>query len=52
MLRRDPTSDELADALGLLADLRPDSSERDTELYRWSTLVQALFATAEFRYVR
>ena len=52
VLRRRPTAEETADALQLIRDLRPDSSVGDAELYRWSALIQALFATAEFRYVR
>ncbi len=50
VLGRDPTGEERADATALLTSL--DASGRnDPEAYRWSVLVQSLFATAEFRYV-
>jgi hypothetical protein len=46
VLGRPPEAAEADDALKLLADL--SGSERD----RWAALVQALMASAEFRYVR
>jgi hypothetical protein len=46
MFGRWPASDEIVDAKALLADVSGEP------LDRWQTLVQALFATAEFRYVR
>jgi hypothetical protein len=52
VLRREPAADERADALRLLSELEPAGEAREEELYRWTALVQALFATAEFRYVR
>jgi hypothetical protein len=39
-------------ALQLIKDLQPAANERDPELYRWTALIQALFASAEFRYLR
>jgi hypothetical protein len=48
VLRRPPTTEEMADAAALVASLDRDVSEA----YRWSALIQALFATAEFRYVQ
>lgn len=43
---------EGAEAIRLVHALEPGDSARDEELYRWSALVQALFASAEFRYLR
>jgi hypothetical protein len=51
LLSRPPASAEIDDALDLLDELRPPASERDPQLYRWTTLVQALLASGEFRYV-
>jgi hypothetical protein len=47
VLRRSPTAEETADAIALVNSLDRDLSDE----YRWAALVQALFATAEFRYV-
>jgi hypothetical protein len=52
LLGRVPADDETADALALLRDLNPPASARSAEYYRWSTLIQALMSSAEFRYVR
>ena len=43
---------EVRTAGTFVAALQSDPSGRDDELYRWSVLVQALMAGAEFRYVR
>ena len=51
-LSRPPEAGEVADAVKLVRSLQPDPDERDPELYRWGALVQALFASAEFRYIR
>ncbi len=52
LLSREPLVDEVSDALSLLRDLQPPASPRSPEQYRWTTLVQALMSSAEFRYVR
>lgn len=49
---RPATADEAAAAIDLVKNLQPAASTRDPELYRWTTLIQALFASAEFRYLR
>lgn len=52
LLNREPSPDEVADALSLLRDLRPPTNSRSPDQYRWTTLIQALMSSAEFRYVR
>ncbi|WP_254513023.1 DUF1549 and DUF1553 domain-containing protein [Anatilimnocola floriformis] len=47
---RPATAAEEKAALKLVHELQP--SARDAETYRWTALIQALFATAEFRYLR
>ena len=42
---RKPSPDERSEALRFVSDLRGDAE------YRWSVFVQALFASAEFRYL-
>jgi hypothetical protein len=32
--------------------LQPDADARDATMYRWTALVQALVASAEFRYLK
>lgn len=49
---RPATPDEEAAAIKLVEDLQPGTNVRDADLYRWTTLIQALFASAEFRYLR
>lgn len=49
---RPAEASEVTGALQLIRDLQPAATERDPELYRWSALIQALFASAEFRYLR
>lgn len=49
---RSPDDDERKAAVALVRELEPGANVRDPELYRWSTLIQGLFASAEFRYVR
>jgi hypothetical protein len=51
ILGRPATDDEERDAVAFLAALDPEGSQRDPVLYRWTALVQALLATAEFRSV-
>ncbi len=51
LLGRAPRVDELKDAASLLESLQPPQATRDPELYRWTVLVQAILASAEFRYV-
>jgi hypothetical protein len=48
VLRRPPTAEETADAIALAGSLDRDLSAT----YHWAALIQALFASAEFRYVR
>jgi hypothetical protein len=48
VLSREPTREEIADTLAFLKSLNADGDAR----YRWSTFVQALLASAEFRYLR
>jgi hypothetical protein len=50
ILSRPPTDDEIDAALSLVKELQPPANTRNAELYRWTTFIQALFATAEFRY--
>ncbi len=52
LLGREPDPDEVSDSLTLLRDLHPPASSRSPEQYRWTTLIQALMSSAEFRYVR
>ncbi|MDX1947799.1 MAG: DUF1549 and DUF1553 domain-containing protein [Pirellulaceae bacterium] len=49
---RPATPAEVVAAIKLVRGLQPDASERDPGHYRWSTFLQALMASAEFRYVR
>jgi hypothetical protein len=48
VLAREPGREEIADSLAFLRSL---NREGDTA-YRWSVLLQALLASAEFRYLR
>lgn len=48
---REPVEDETTAAIQMLGDLQPSSELKDPDLYRWRALVQALLASAEFRYV-
>ncbi|MCB1229108.1 MAG: DUF1553 domain-containing protein [Verrucomicrobiae bacterium] len=50
ILGRKPSADEHQDADDLMKHLDTGGLD-DPEGYRWSTLIQALFASAEFRYV-
>jgi hypothetical protein len=52
VLSRPPDTDELADALQLLTDLRPAAASQAPDSDRWTTFIQALMSSAEFRYVR
>ena len=52
LFARPATAEETAAAIELINGLQPAASTRDPELYRWSTLLQALFASAEFRYLK
>jgi hypothetical protein len=51
LLGRPASEDDIEAALVLLESLQPDRDERHPELYRWTTLVQGLMASGEFRYV-
>jgi hypothetical protein len=51
VLRRVPTAEETAAARALLRSLEPPA-DADADEYRYATLIQGLFASAEFRYVR
>ncbi|QDU30040.1 hypothetical protein ETAA8_51580 [Anatilimnocola aggregata] len=52
LFARPATAEEVRASIKLVTELEPGASVRDAELYRWSTLVQALFASAEFRYLK
>lgn len=52
LLSREPSREEVTDAISLLRALQPPESSRSPEQYRWTALVQALMSSAEFRYVR
>ena len=52
LLGRTPTADEIEAVRGFVSSLRPDAAARDATTYRWTALVQALVASAEFRYLR
>jgi hypothetical protein len=51
LLGRPATPDESRDAMELLGGLQPESGAGDPRLYRWTVLIQALMASAAFRYV-
>ena len=51
-LQREPTADEIQQAIALVESLQPASNARDPDRYRWAALIQALVSTAEFRYLR
>lgn len=48
VLAREPERAEIADSLAFIKSLHRDGETR----YRWTTFVQALLASAEFRYLR
>ncbi len=48
VLAREPSHGEIADSLAFMKSLNRDGDTR----YRWNTFVQALIASAEFRYLR
>jgi len=48
---RDAAADEAKSAIEMMQSLETPADEKDKAAYRWSTLVQALLASAEFRYV-
>ena len=48
VLAREPSREEVTDTLAFLQSLNRDGNAR----YRWTTFVQALLASAEFRYLR
>lgn len=50
ILGRPPVGGEIDDTTDLMGGLDTTGLE-NPELYRWTTLIQALFASAEFRYV-
>jgi hypothetical protein len=52
LFARPPTVAETKTALAFLMSLQPAAAGRDDVHYRWSALMQAMFAAAEFRYVR
>ncbi len=45
-------TDECDAALSLVAGLQPTSGTRDETMYRWTALMQAMMASAEFRYLK
>ncbi|MBA4020196.1 MAG: hypothetical protein C0483_23800 [Pirellula sp.] len=52
LLGRTPSADEIAAVRDFASSLQPDAAARDATTYRWTALVQALVASAEFRYLR
>ena len=50
LLSRDAEDDESQAAVEMIQSLETPSDEKDKDAYRWSTLIQALMASAEFRY--
>jgi len=52
LFARPATAAEATAAIKLVRDLQPGANVRDEAVYRWSALVQALFASAEFRYLK
>ena len=51
VLRRPPSADEVQAARSLVDSLDPPA-DADADEYRYAVLIQGLFASAEFRYVR
>jgi hypothetical protein len=51
LLSRPARPDEAAAAVEFLDSLQPPAAHRDPEHYRWTVLIQALMASAEFRSV-
>lgn len=47
---RDAAADEAKSAIEMMQSLETPADEKDKEGYRWATLIQALMASAEFRY--
>jgi hypothetical protein len=52
LLARPPSSDEQADALAFLEQIASNPSSSQSPVESWTTVVQALMASAEFRYIR
>jgi hypothetical protein len=52
LFARPAGSEEVAAALALVNQLEPPASQQASQSYRYRTLIQALFASAEFRYLR
>lgn len=50
LFSRDAEDDESQAAVEMMQSLETPSDEKDKDAYRWSTLIQALMASAEFRY--
>lgn len=48
---RDAAAEEAKSAIEMMQSLETPADEKDKETYRWATLIQALMASAEFRYV-
>jgi hypothetical protein len=52
LLGREPAPAELKSAGDFLASVKPAAGDTNPDLYRWTTFVQVLMASAEFRYVK
>ncbi len=52
LLGRPASGQEVAVTREFLQTLRPANDSRDAELYRWTLLVQAMFGSAEFSYLK
>lgn len=52
LFARPAEPDEVQSATALVHKLQPPSDGESADRYRWSAVIQALFASAEFRYLR
>ena len=50
LFSREVDDEESKAALEMMESLETPADEKDKEAYRWATLIQALMASAEFRY--
>ena len=50
LFSREADDDEAKAAVEMMESLETPADEKDKEAYRWATLIQALMASAEFRY--
>jgi hypothetical protein len=50
LFSREADDDEAKSAIEMMESLETPADEKDKEAYRWATMIQALMASAEFRY--